>query len=68
MVPSGGWLECPIPNTVEDDHLFLLSSELQHLNIGIAALSEVWRPDSSEIMMGGYTDDLSGHDDGYHTQ
>ena len=25
----------------EDDHLSLLSSELQHLDIGIAALSEV---------------------------
>ena len=33
----------------EDDHLFL-SSELQHLNIGIAALSEVQGTDSGEIM------------------
>ena len=39
----------------EDDHLSLLSSELKHLNIGIAALSEVQRPDCGEIMVGGYT-------------
>ena len=37
----------------EDDHLSLFSSEFQHLNIGIAALSEVRRPDSGEIMVGG---------------
>ena len=30
----------------EDDHLSLLSSELKHLNIGIAALSEVRRLDA----------------------
>ena len=30
----------------EDDHLSLLSSELKRLNIGIAALSEVRRPNS----------------------
>uniref|UniRef100_A0A8C4QHQ8 Disease resistance R13L4/SHOC-2-like LRR domain-containing protein n=1 Tax=Eptatretus burgeri TaxID=7764 RepID=A0A8C4QHQ8_EPTBU len=35
----------------EDDHLSLLSSELKRLNIGIAALSEVRRPDSDEIMV-----------------
>ena len=51
----------------EDDPLSLLS-ELQHLNIGIAALSEVRRPDSGEIMAGGYTYYWSGHSDGYHTQ
>ena len=39
----------------EDDHLSLLSSELKHLDIGIAALSEVQRPDSGEIIAGGYT-------------
>ena len=39
----------------EGDHLSLLSSEPKRLNIGIAALSEVQRPDSGEIMMGGYT-------------
>ena len=39
----------------EDDHLSLLSSELKHSDIGIAALSEVRRPDWGEIMAGGYT-------------
>jgi len=39
----------------EDDHLSLLSSELQCLNIGVAALSEVRRPDSGEIILGDYT-------------
>ena len=39
----------------EDDHLSLLSSELKRLDIGIAALSEVLRPDCGEIMAGGYT-------------
>ena len=39
-----------------------------HLNIGIAALSEVQRPDSAEIMAGGYTYYWSGHSDGYHAQ
>ena len=38
----------------EDDHLSLLSSELKRLDIGIAALSELRRPDSGEIMAGGY--------------
>ena len=37
----------------EDDHLSLLSSELKCLNIGIAALSDVQRPDSGENMAGG---------------
>ena len=41
----------------EDDHLSLLSSELKRLDIGIAALSEVRRPDCGEIMVGGYTYD-----------
>ena len=39
----------------EDDLLSLFSSEFKCLNIGIAALSEVWRPDSVEITVGGYT-------------
>ena len=52
----------------EDDHLSLLSSEFKRLNIGIAALSEVWRPDSGEIMEGGYTYYWSGRSDGYHAQ
>ena len=47
----------------EDDHLFLLSPELQRLNIGIAALSDVRRPDCGEIMAGGYTYDWSGCSD-----
>ena len=49
----------------QDDHLSLLS-ELQHLNIGIAALSKVRRPDSDEIMVGSYIDYWSGRSDGYH--
>ena len=52
----------------EDDHLSLLSSELKHLDIGIAALSEVRRPDCGEIMLGGYTYYWSGHSAGYHAQ
>ena len=52
----------------EDDHLSPLSSELKCLNIGIAGLSEVRRPISGEIMVGGYTYDWSGRSDGYHAQ
>ena len=52
----------------EHDHLSLLSSELQCLNVGIAALSEVRRPDSGEIMVGGYTYYWSGRSDGAHAQ
>ena len=52
----------------EDDHLSLLSSELKRLGIGIAALSEVRRPDCGEIMVGGYTSYWSGRSDGYHAQ
>ena len=52
----------------EDDHLSLLSSELKRLNISIAALSEVRRPDSGEIMVGGDIYYWSGHSDGYHAQ
>ena len=52
----------------EDDHLSLLSSELKRLDIGIAALSEVRRPDCSKIMVGGYTYYWSGNSDGYHAQ
>ena len=39
----------------EDDHLSLLSSELQRLDFSITALSEVRRPDSGEMMARGYT-------------
>ena len=52
----------------EDDNLALLSSELKRLDIGIAALSEVWRPDCGEIMAGGYTDYWSGRSHDYHAQ
>ena len=38
------------------------------MDIGIAALSEVRRPDCGEIMTGGYTDYWSGRADGYHAQ
>ena len=46
----------------------LLSSELMHLDIGIAALSEVRRPDCGEIMEGGYTYYWSGRCDCYHAK
>ena len=52
----------------DDDHLPLLSWELGRLGIGIAALSEVWRPKSGEISAGGYTYYWSGRLDGYHTE
>ena len=52
----------------EDDYLSLLSSELKCLDIGIAALSEVRRPDSGEIMAGGYTYYWSGRSDGCHAK
>ena len=45
-----------------------LSSELKRLDIGIAALSEVPRPDSGEIMVGGSTFYWSGRSDGYHAK
>ena len=38
------------------------------MNIGIAALSEVWRQDSDKIMAGGYTYYWSGRSNGYHAQ
>ena len=38
------------------------------MNINIAALSEVWRRDSGEIMAGSYTHYWSGRSDGYHSQ
>ena len=44
-------------------YLSLLSSELKRLNIGIAALSEVHRPNRGEIMLGGYNYYWSGHSD-----
>ena len=51
----------------EDDHLSLLS-QLKRSNIGIAALSEVRRPGSGEIMVGCHTDYWSGRNEGYHAQ
>ena len=63
------WLRaCNVLTLREDSHLCLPSSELQHVNINIAALSEVQSPDSGEIMVGGYTYHLSGRSDGYHAQ
>ena len=53
-----------VPSRREDDHPSLLSSELQHLNISLAALSEAQRPDSGEIMAGGSTHYWSGRSDG----
>ena len=38
------------------------------MKIGIAALSEVRRPDSGEIMVGGSTYYWSGGSDGYHAK
>ena len=52
----------------KDDHLSLLSSEFKHLNIGIAALSEVRRLDCGEIMVDVYTSYWFGCSDGYHAQ
>ena len=56
-----------VPSLREDYHLSLLS-ELKHLNIGIAALSEVRRLDSGEIMVGDSTYYWSGRSDDYHAQ
>ena len=61
----GAW---NFPSLREDDHLSLLSSELKRLDISIAALFEVRRPDCSEIMAGGYTYYWSGRSDGCHAQ
>ena len=52
----------------EDDHLSLLSSELKHLDIGIATLSEVQGLDCGEIMVSGYTYYWSHCSDGSHAQ
>ena len=38
------------------------------MDIHIAALSEVWRPDCGEVMAGGYTYYCSGHADGDYAQ
>ena len=52
----------------EDDHLSLLSSELKRLDMVIAVLSEVRRPDGGEIIAGGDTNYCSGRSDGEHAQ
>ena len=52
----------------EDNSLSLLSSELQRLNIFIAAVSEVRGPDIGDIMEAGCTDSWSGCSDGYNAQ
>ena len=54
FLQEGAW---NILTVREDDHLSLLSSELHHLNIRIAALSEARRPNSGDIMVGGYNYD-----------
>ena len=51
----------------EDDHLSLISSELKRLDIVIAELSGVRRPDCGEIMADGYTYYWSGCSHGYHS-
>ena len=51
-----------------EDHHLSLSSELKRLDIGIAAFSEVRRPDCGEIMAGGYTYYCSGRSAGYRAQ
>ena len=45
-----------------------LSRELGRLGIATAALSEVRRPKSGEISVGGYTYYWSGRLDGYHSR
>ena len=66
LLPVGAW---NVLSQREDDHLSLLSSLLQHLNIGIAAFSEVQRPESAEIMMAGlYIMMACLHSDGYHAE
>ena len=52
----------------EDDHLSLLSSELKHFDIVIAAISEVRRQDCGEMMVGGHTYHWFGCSDGFHAQ
>jgi len=49
-------------------YLSLLSSELKRLDISIAALSAVRRPDCGQIMAGDYTYSWSGRSDGSHAQ
>ena len=52
----------------DDARVPALSAELARLGIAVAALSEVRRPGSGEISVGGYTYYWSGRADGKHTQ
>ena len=52
----------------EDDHLSLSSFELKRLNIGIATISEIWRPNCGEIVVSRYTYNWSGRSDVYHAE
>ena len=62
------WNTWNILSLGDDDHLSLLSSELKRFDIDIAALSEVRRPDSGEIMAGGSTYFWTGRSDGSYGQ
>ena len=52
----------------QDERLPLLSRELKRLGVEVAALSEVRRPGSGTISVGGYTYYWSGRSDGHHLQ
>ena len=52
----------------DDCRVPALSAELARLGVAIAALSEVRRPGTGEIRVGGYTYYWSGRADGHHTQ
>ena len=53
--------------TLRYDHsICQLSDELRRLRVSVAALSEVRRPGSGEISVGGYTYYWSGQDSGHH--
>lgn len=52
----------------DDNRIPLLSLELSRLGVDIVALSEVRRPGSGEINVGGYTYYWSGRSDGHHLQ
>jgi len=52
----------------DDARVPALSAELDRLGIAVAALSEVRRPGTGEISVGGYTYYWSGRTDGRHTE
>ena len=52
----------------DDSRVPALSAELARLNIAVAALSEVRRPGSGEIRVGGYRYHWSGRTDGHHKE